>query len=94
MRGNSARKVALILWATFALVTWNVAFDRQVYLTGFQFTKEQIQRHQRGEQVSSIEEAFTPELGRAALRASIWGGAVLVAGLLLTALAGRRTRNS
>jgi hypothetical protein len=94
MRVSAATKVALILWAAFAFVTWNVVFDRQVYLAAVQFTEQQIQRRQRGERVSSIEEAFTPELGRAARQASMWGGAVLVAGVLLTVLAERRTRKS
>jgi len=94
MRGNGSKRAALILWAAFAFVTWNVVYDRNVYVAAVRYTQQQIQRHQRGEQVSSIEEAFTPELGRAALRASAWGGAVLLVGVALTALAARRTRNS
>jgi hypothetical protein len=94
MRGKTAKRVALTLWVAFAFVTWNVVFDRQVYVAAVRFTQQQIQRQQRGEQVSSIGEAFTPELSRAALRASGWGGAVLVIGLTLTALAARRIGNS
>ena len=94
MRGNTGRKVALILWAAFAFVTWNVVYDRHVYVAAVQFTQEQIPRHQRGEQVSSIENGFAPQLGRAAFQASLWGGGVLVLGLALTAFAERRRRDS
>jgi hypothetical protein len=92
MRGSS-KTVALVLWAAFAVVTWNVVFDRHVYVAAVRFTQQQIQRHEDGEQVSSIEEAFTPEIGRAALRASVWGGAILAAGVALAQWAGRRARN-
>jgi hypothetical protein len=94
MRDSHSWKVALALWAAFAVVTWNVVFDRHVYVAAVQFTQQQIQRHERGEQVSSIAEAFTPQLGHAAARATLWGGVVLVTGVLLTVLAGRPTRKT
>jgi hypothetical protein len=94
MRGKSGRTTALLLWAAFAVVTWNVVFDRHVYIAAVHFTQAQIQRYERGERVSSIREAFTPELGRAAIRASAWGGAVFATGVALTQWAARRVRNS
>ena len=94
MLGKSSRTVALLLWVAFAVVTWNVVFDRHVYVAAVRFTLQQIQRYDQGEQVSSIEDAFTPELGRAALRATGWGGGVLAAGVALTHWASRRVRNS
>jgi hypothetical protein len=94
MRGNTARKTALVLWAAFAFVTWNVVFDRHVYVAAVQFTQAQIRSHQRGERVSSIESAFTPQLGHAARQATLWGGAVLVTGLLLIVFVDRRGGSS
>ena len=94
MWGSKAARVALSIWAAFAFVTWNVVFDRQVYLAGVRFTEQQIERQQRGEAVASIDTAFEPGLGGAALRASVWGGAVLVAGVALTALVFRKTGTS
>jgi hypothetical protein len=86
--------VALTFWAACAVVTGTVVFDRQVYLSSVRYTQQQIQRHERGEQVSSIEEAFMPELAAAARSASLWGGAVLAAGIALTMAVTRRTRKS
>jgi hypothetical protein len=88
MRGS--RRIVLIIWAAFAFVTWNVVFDRQVYLAAVEFTQQQIERHQRGEPVRSIDEGFRPRLRDAALRATLWGGSVLVAGIVLASVAGRQ----
>jgi hypothetical protein len=89
MRVSRARRIALIVWAAFAFVTWNVVFDRQVYLAAVEFTQQQIERYQRGEAVVSIDAAFSPRVGQAAWRASLGGGAVLAVGAALAAFAGR-----
>jgi hypothetical protein len=90
MRGRRGRRrVALIVWAAFAFVTWNVVFDRQVYLAAVEFTQQQIERYQRGDPVASIDDAFSPRVGHAARRASVWGGAVLAAGAAVAAFAAR-----
>ena len=90
MRGSRGRRITLIVWAVFAFVTWNVVFDREVYLAAVEFTQEQIERYQRGETVSSIDAAFSPRVTRAAGRASAWSGAVLAVGAALAVLAGRK----
>jgi hypothetical protein len=94
MRGSRGRRIALILWAAFAFVTWNVVFDRQVYLAAVQFTQQQIDRHQRGEPAGSIASEFRPRLGDAARFASLCGASVLIAGVALTWLADRRPGQS
>jgi hypothetical protein len=91
---NTAKTVVVVLWFAFAFVTWNVVFDRHVYVSAVRFTQEQIQRHQRGERVSSIEEAFTPQLRVAALQASMWGGAALAVGLALAGVVLRRGKDA
>jgi hypothetical protein len=83
------RRLALLAWVVFAFVTWNVVFDRQVYIAAVHFTQQQIERYQQGQPVSSIAAAFSPRVGDAAVHASLWGGSLLAAGLLLTFLAGR-----
>ena len=89
MRGSRGRRITLIVWAAFAFVTWNVVFDRQVYLAAVEFTQQQVERYERGEAVSSIDAAFSPRVGQAAWQASAWGGAVLAVGVALATLAGR-----
>ena len=73
-------RLALILWLVFAFVTWNVVFDRAVADAGVQFTRDQILRHQQGAPVESIALGFSPHVGRAALKASLYAGIVLACG--------------
>lgn len=94
MRASAGRRVALIVWSAFAFVTWNVVFDRQVYLAAVEFTQQQIERQQRGEPVSSIDAAFRPRLREAAARAFVCGGSVLVAGIVLASIVGRQAGKS
>ena len=93
MRGNSGR-IALLVWAAFAFVTWNVVFDRDVYVAAVQFTQQQIEQHERGQPVASIEQAYRPQVREAAVRAAVWGGAVLAAGILLVTIASRQGRRA
>jgi len=71
------RRVAIALWLALAFVTWNVSFDRSVADAAHAFTREQIVRHQQGLPAIPIEAGFSPQLSPAALRASLYAGAVL-----------------
>lgn len=82
----------LVLWAVFAFVVWNVVFDRRVYEAAVIFTQQQITSSQMGQPVASIEAAFRPQVRRAALEASAWGGSLLAAGFVLTMLLNRQKR--
>ena len=82
----------LVLWAVLAFVVWNVVFDRRVYEAAVIFTQQQITSSQMGQPVASIEAAFRPQVRRAALEASAWGGSLLAAGFVLTMLLNRQKR--
>jgi hypothetical protein len=84
--------VVLILWAILAFVVWNVVFDRRVYEASVHFTQQQVETFQIGQPVASIEAAFRPQVRRAALEASAWGGSVLAAGFALTMVLNRHKR--
>jgi hypothetical protein len=92
MRDRSIRRAAFIIWAVFAFVTWNVVFDRHVYVASMRFTQDQIEKFQAGQPINSIETGFRPHVRQAAWEASAWGGSVLAIGVLLS-VAGRRRRN-
>lgn len=68
------------LWLALAFVTWNVVFDRAVFLAASQFTRDNVERWQRGDQVPTIEAGYRPEVRHAAARASAWAGGMLVLG--------------
>jgi hypothetical protein len=83
------RRRAVLLWLSFAFVTWNVVFDRGVANAALEFTRQQIVRHQNGAPVVSIDAAFRPRVGHAALTASLYSGLVLACGAAVLLLFGR-----
>ena len=90
MPAKAGPRTALIAWAVFAFVTWNVVFDRRVYDASVTFTQQQIVAFQSGQPVSSLDDAFRPQVRRAAWEASAWGGSVLAVGFVLTMVLKRR----
>jgi hypothetical protein len=76
----SARRSERLWWAIFAFVTWNVVFDRAVAVAGSEFARQQILRHQQGQPVQSIDQAFSPHVRAAAVTATGWAGVVIAAG--------------
>jgi hypothetical protein len=75
------------LWAVFAFMIWNVAFDRQMSTSAFHFTREQVERRQRGEPVESIEVGFRPRVTEAAAWASLWAVGALGLGVAVNLVA-------
>ena len=84
-----SRRAQGVWWAVFALVTWNVVFDRQVAVAGSEFARDQILRYQQGQPTSRIEDAFTPRVAGAAVVASGWAALVAAAGVIVMVLNGR-----
>ena len=85
----SARRRDRIWWAIFAFVTWNVVFDRAVAVAGSEFAREQILRHQQGQPVRSIDDAFSPRVRAAAVTACGWTAVVLGAGVVVMSVSRR-----
>ena len=84
-----SRRAQGVWWAVFALVTWNVVFDRQVAVAGSEFARDQILRYEQGQPTSRIEDAFTPRVAGAALVASGWAALVAAAGVMVMVRNGR-----
>lgn len=86
------RRIAVGLWLALAFVTWNVVFDRAVWQAAARFTRENVERHERGAPLPTINEAYRPAVPQAAWSASAWAGGVLVVGAVAINAAGRRRR--
>ncbi len=84
--------VVAALWAVFALVTWNVIFDRYVMVSAVEFTRDQIVRSQSGAALISIHEEFSPRVRHAAVRAILGVVPVIAAAALTLFLTFRRGR--
>ncbi len=92
MKGSTQR-LAIALWLALTIVTWNVVFDRQVWRSAEQFTRETGERYQRGDAVPTLNEAYRPTIRVAARRASLWAGGVLAVGAVALAAIGRSGRS-
>ena len=84
--------VVAALWAAFAFVTWNVMFDRHVYVAAVEYTRDQILRSQNGATLISIHEGFNPRVTEAARQATLWVLPILGVGALMTFVTFRRLR--
>lgn len=83
------RRLAAILWLALVVVTWNVVFDRAVWQAADVFTRDNIERHQRGEPLPTLAAAYRPHVRQAALLASAWASGVFVLGAVVLNAAGR-----
>jgi hypothetical protein len=92
---TSARRVrlAIALWVTFAIVVWNVVFDRVLVLAGRRYVAAAAAVAGTGTYLH-IDDWMRPALVRGLWLASASGGAVLVTGLTTIVLAARRERES
>jgi hypothetical protein len=85
-------RVVAALWAVFALVAWNVIFDRLVNAAAVEFTRDQILRYQGGATPISIHDGFSPVVRAAALQATLWVVPILGVGAVSTFVSFRRIR--
>jgi hypothetical protein len=84
--------VVAALWAAFAFVTWNVMFDRHIYVAAVEYTRDQVLRSQNDAPLISIHDGFSPRVGAAARQATLWVLPILGVGALMTFLSFRRLR--
>jgi hypothetical protein len=88
--GRGLRRAALLAWAACAVVVWNVVFDAIVIQAGRDYLTLQA-LHQQGQRPAvTIRGVMDPGVARAARTATLSGGAVGAAGVLVTWLAVRR----
>lgn len=86
------RAVVIALWGAFAFVAWNVIFDRLVWTAAMEFTRDQVTHHHAGQPLTSIHDGFSPQVGDAALRATLWTLPIIAAGVLTVYFSFRRVR--
>jgi len=91
-RWRTRRRAALLLWAAFAVVVWNVVFDAVVVQAGRDYlTRQALHQQGKGPPVT-IPSVMRPGVVRGVRLASLCGGAVAGCGLLGVWVAGRRQR--
>lgn len=84
--------VVIALWGAFVFVAWNVIYDQLVWTAATDFTRAQVLHYQAGRAVTSIHDGFSPRIGEAAWRASLWTLPIVAAGAVAVFFSFRRVR--
>jgi hypothetical protein len=78
---------ALGLWLLLAVVVFNVTFDWEARMGAHAFVRSQTLRHQQGQPLLTINDAYRPMVRQAALHSSIWLVVIAVGGSAAVAAA-------
>ena len=85
-------RLAMALWAVFALAVFSVTFDWQTRTAGLAFAGTQMTRHAARRPVATINEGFRPLVRAAALRSSLWLGLIAGTGVVATVITSRSSK--
>ena len=75
-------RFALILWIAWALIVWNVVFDRVLVTAGRWYLEAAYRAAELGGPYVRIDDWMQPAVTRALAIASAAGGAILLIGLI------------
>jgi hypothetical protein len=82
--------VAALLWIAFAVVVWNVVFDRVLVLAGRTYVHDAAVADTRQQPFLKIDDYMKPAVRRGLRLASWAGGGIAIAGLIAVKLASAR----
>jgi hypothetical protein len=77
-----ARRIARALWITWAIVVWNVVFDRVIVVAGRRYVRAATAAARGGGPFARVDDWMRPAVTRGLWTATAAGAAVLVIGLL------------
>lgn len=80
---------AVLLWVVLAFLVWNVIFDRIIVLAGRRYSYDATLAFRAGHYLR-IDDVMRPAITHGVRMASLWAGALLVAGLVLIGVAATR----
>jgi hypothetical protein len=84
----SRTRVALWLWIVFAIVVWNVVFDRVIVNAGRRYIEIATAAAESNQPYANIEDTMRPARARALWLATASAGLILIVGVV--ALRGAR----
>ena len=86
-------RLAAALWIVWAIVVWNVVFDRVLVNAGREYVRSAMAAATGSTPLPRIDDQMRPALVRALATASAAGGAIIVVGLVAIRVAVRRGRD-
>lgn len=85
---------AVVLWLVFALLVWNVIFDRLVVLAGRRYSHDATVLYRTTGRYLRIDDVMRPAIAHGVLVASISAGAIALVALVLIRIAAARSQAS
>ena len=82
--------VAVVLWLVFAVVVWNVIFDRMLVLAGRRYSHDAVVLFRTTGRYLLIDDVMRPATARAVRTASVAAAAIAVGSLLVIRAAAKR----
>ena len=88
-----AARLARILWIVWALVVWNVVFDRVLVLAGREFVHTASVSARESGRFLHAAEWMRPAIAHGLILATAAAAAILIVGLISVPIAARRSRS-
>jgi hypothetical protein len=88
------RRLAAALWIVWAVVVWNVVFDRVLVEAGREYVRSALAAADGSGPYARIDDRMRPALSRALGAASAAAGVIVVVGLVALRLAARRATSA
>ena len=88
-----AARIAATLWVVWAVVVWNVVFDRAIVVAGRQYVRAAAMAAADGGPYARIDDWMRPAITAGLWSASAAAGAILIVGWFGVRLAAGRSRS-
>ena len=88
------RRLAAALWIVWAVIVWNVVFDRVLVEAGREYVRSALAAADGSGPYARIDDRMRPALSRALGAASAAAGVIVVVGLVALRLAARRATSA
>jgi hypothetical protein len=85
--------VAVVLWLVFAVVVWNVIFDRMLVLAGRRYSHDAVVMFRATGHYLLIDDVMRPATVQAARTASVAAIAIVIVSLAVIRLAASRDKS-
>ena len=87
-------RLAVTLWIVFAVVVWNVVFDRVLVVAGREYVRCATAAANGSGTYARIDDVMRPAVPRALGAASAAAGVIVLVGLVAVRLAARRATST
>jgi hypothetical protein len=88
------RRLAAALWIVWAVIVWNVVFDRVLVEAGREYVRSALAAADGSGPYARIDDRMRPALPRALGAATAAAGVIVIVGLVALRLAARRATSA